>query len=172
MMHLYLGNRRDKTDEEQHLEWELEKEREQNRRYEEERLERDRQRREEIRQRVEYSYRQANTWPEALSNQSFLMHREAGYLVGVDEHAYYSQGSKACDRAIEIWPEEMAKVEEEIEALMKRANELLQGVAVAVGKRLVDEWEGEKKGDSWYGWNGIAKSLQNPDIDLDQWLNW
>lgn len=151
-----------------------------NERYLEEQLERERQwrqeeedmhqqylerQRNERKQMYEQSLRMADNWLEALEKQSQLCWREAdgGDVAG----NYFKDTSEACDWAIEIWPEESAKVQDEIEKLEKKIAELRESVRFAVGNRLANH---ERHGQD--GWRGVANILLDPAEDPESWLNW
>jgi len=162
-----------KTDREEYLEYELERERNDRRLAEEHERDLANQREKERRYKAERSYRQASTWPEALDKQASLMCREYNqYPEEPKEEDMFWTGAEACKRALAIWPEEAGKVEKEIEQLLERVEKLRQGVVEAVGIRLEAEWTGQDAGSGRAGWMGIAVSLKDPETDLDSWLDW
>ncbi|MCB0080216.1 MAG: hypothetical protein KDE47_04775 [Caldilineaceae bacterium] len=162
--------RDEKTDNERYLEQELEDER---RRREEDRQERERERnraREEMREMYEISLRSANGWHEALGNQAALMGREIDYETWADEYydgQYFSEGMRACWRAIEILEIEEAKVASEIAELEQRIEELHEAARIRTGERLRQEKQWQSS-----GWIGVATTLEDPNEDPESWLNW
>lgn len=128
-----------------------------------------------IRERMderEANFRQASTWPEALSKQATLLGQNVYLEDGSEptEDYFFTGGKEACKRALELWKEEEPKVAEQIVELERQIAALRDGIATTVGQRL--EAENEKNNR---GWASIAAALQEMHEDEDvfsDWLNW
>lgn len=112
-----------------------------------------------------HELRTASTWPETLRKQAAL-HRAEAYLDDNDDVGhYFINVTNACNRALELWNEEEAKIADQVAALLARVAELRDGVRLAVADRLDSE-----KMDS-----GVAAMLRDTPEDageLSAWLNW
>lgn len=169
-----------KTENERWLEDQLEQER-QWRREQEEQARREREaRREEARMRAQESYRQADTWPETLRKQAALMGRESAELrsfivedpelVASLSDDMFGPGAAACERALEIWKEEAAGVEQTIKDLEAEIQRLRDHVRFAVADRLDAE-----NPDGARGWQLVTRELRETPEEpgaLSRWLTW
>lgn len=153
----------------QYLEWELERERESNRRMQEEQ---DRQREERIKARNderEFYRRTAKTWPEALQKQASLCRAEAAYFIEGDPDYpddFFGPCADACDRAREIWKEVEASKQAKIEALQKQLAAVQDEIRLEVARQLASENK-----DNTSGWRHTAAVIERNE-NLDNWLNW
>lgn len=156
-----------RTENEKYLEEQLDRER-QWREEEQERWRRERERRrQEIKEDYESSLRTASDWHESLQKQSALCWREEAWFMDVDDDGFFGSNARACDFALEIWPEEAAKVQEEINSLQERIARLQESVRFAVGQRLADH-----ENNTQAGWRSVATTLLDPKEDPESWLHW
>lgn len=153
-----------KSDHERYLEDELERVK----RYNEELLQNEQQRRNdrmrEIREQSNQYYRTASNWREAIRKQGWLFDKEVA-LFPESEGDYFADGSKACKRALELWPEYEGMVSQEIKELEAKIQQLKDSIRFNIGKRLLEEGESS-------GWVAVANELQDEDLDCEEWLNW
>lgn len=125
-----------------------------------------RARREMHEQQWNNEMRTASTWPETLRKQAAL-HRAEAYLDDDNDDVgrYFTNVTITCNRALELWNEEEAKIADQVAALLARVAELHDGVRFAVA----DHLDGEGM-DS-----GVAAMLRDTPEDADElsaWLNW
>lgn len=164
-----------KSDNELYLEMELEREREW-RREEKARREQEReQRMAAIRKQAEWDARRAKTWREALRKQASLAGGEAIYeRFHWVEYAgwgtcdsYFIETRAACLRGERLLATEEARVRPQIRELERQIAELRLQARQRAGERLAQEKQWNSA-----GWAGVAQILQDPDADMDNWLNW
>lgn len=152
----------------EYLEFELEREREDRRRMEEEADERRRQRDEECRKRAEYDARHAESWPEALRKQMYLLRNEAIQWPGDDidfPDNYFGPGAEACQRALEIWKEVESANTAKIVELEAQIKAIRDGIKTQVADQL--ESEGNDKPN---GWRHVVAAIR--EEDYNSWLEW
>lgn len=131
--------------------------------------ERREQRREENRERYESDLREADDWPEALRNQIVLFGREADQEIEDlkhynDPNMYFTRGVAACRRALEIWEEEEAKIEDQTAELQRQIDALRGDLRIKVADRL----EAENP-----DYASVAGALTSYDeSEVSNWLNW
>lgn len=158
-----LDNR---TDRERYLESELSeaREREDRRNREDEQARKERM--QEYRERAESYNRSAETWPEALRKQAYLMQREANDWPEDDNDDLFAPGAAACSRALMIWSEVATEKQSAISELLNQIKAIKDGIKNEVADRL------EKEGDT-LGWKQVVSALREYDEDdLDSWLDW
>ncbi len=120
---------------------------------------------EAMRERVHRSQRTAANWPECLSKQAILFAGEAGTLDD-DGTDYFADGAAACERALVLWREEEARVQPEIENLEQQLADLRASISVSVAERLLSE-------SSNQGYKSVADALyEYDDNSCEQWLDW
>lgn len=119
------------------------------------------------RERYESSLRSASAWPDALQNQAMLCGREVHLEAADDpEDRYFSRTRDACLLAAEIWPDEEAKVQPQIDALQEQIAAIRESVRHAVAARLQGQLDTTEA-------RSVAGALVEYDEDsLDDWLNW
>lgn len=142
-------------------EYELQRERDERER---ERTEAYEKRQRDMQERISTYERTATSWPDALSKQAYLFDREADPIDEDDNISpWFAQGAAACRRALEMWSEEEAKVQPQIDALMEQVAKLRNSVRFAVADRL--DAEGHSK--------DVAGALREyTDADCGIWLDW
>ncbi len=161
----YQMNRRSDTDV-QWLEYELERYRDEERRRIDREVEQMHEERRQRRERAETRLRTADTWPQALRNQSALCWREHQQMADdPEEEDFFANSAQACERALVLWTEEEAKVAAEIQTLRARIQALQDAVRFNVGHRLAAESAAD-------GWRDVAETLQDKEADMEDWLYW
>jgi hypothetical protein len=159
---MFTRTDKDKSERENYLEYELEREREGRRQEDDRRQRESEERRAENHERWEYEARRADTWPEALEKQSMLMWREAGILQEYED-GYFEGEARACDRALELWKEIAPTKQAEIEALEKQIEAIQFGICTEVATKLAAE--GMDK-------SSVVQALGDEDVSLNNWLYW
>ena len=122
--------------------------------------ERERQRR-EWKEESHWNYRQADNWPEALSKQEGLFHAS----IDDGEETYFSDGAKACARALELWHQVEATRNSEIETLKARLDAIQVEIKTSVASLLREEGSSQ-------GWVQVASALEDDDMTPTEWLQW
>lgn len=142
-------------------EYELQRERDERER---ERTEAYETRQREMAERMHQWQRSATGWPDALSKQAYLFGQESDPIDEDDNISpWFVQGAAACRRALEMWSEEEAKAQPQIDALMEQVAKLRDSVRFAVADRL--DAEGHSK--------DVAGALREyTDADCEIWLDW
>lgn len=142
-------------------EYELQRQREEQER---ERAEAYEKRQRDMAERINTWQRSASNWPDALSKQAYLFDQEADPIDENDNISpWFANGATACRRALEIWPEEEAKVQPQVDELMTQVAKLRDSVRFAVADRL--EAEGHSK--------DVAGALrEHDDNTCGFWLDW
>lgn len=133
---------------------------EDNRRRQEDRYESDERRRRERQSEIARSFRQADTWPEALRKQASLCRAEE-----TEEDDYFTELRAACELASALWPAAEAETAPAIAELQRQIDALTDQVARTVAGRLTEQ-------DASSAATEIANLMLDPDTDLDEWLNW
>ena len=142
-------------------EYELQRERDERER---DRTEAYESRQREMEERMNAWRRSATGWPDALSKQAYLFGQESDPIDENDNISpWFSQGAAACRRAIEIWGEEEAKVQPQIDELMAQVATLRDTVRFSVADRL--EAEGYSRDVA-----GALREFTEGDCEL--WLDW
>lgn len=153
-----------KSDNERYLEDELERAK----RHNEKLILAEQQRRDdrmrEIREQSNQYCRTASNWREAIRKQKRLFDEEVALFPGT-ESDYIADGSKACERALELWPEYEGMVSQEIKELEAKIQQLKDSIRFNIGKQLLKEGKSS-------GWVVVANELQDKDLDCEEWLNW
>lgn len=133
--------------------------------YQEQTERRREQRQEENRESYEYSLRQANDWPEALTKQIALFGREADDEVkDEDPEMYFTKNVLACQRALEIWQEEETLIDDQVAELQRQISALRDGLRAKVASRL------EAENPDYASVAGAIEAI--PEIEVSSWLNW
>ena len=153
-----------KTENEQALEWKLERCREQERRQGEEDSQRSREEAKRMRERIEENLRSADSWPEALRKQAHLYSKEARQYTPDDEpDDYFGSGAEACERALVIGVEGKQSRHVEVDEIQKRLDAIQEEIRLAVADRLMGESENPN-------WREVASAIRSGDYW--NWLNW
>jgi hypothetical protein len=132
------------------------------RRDQEQRWEYEQLRRRERQAEIARSFRQAETWPEALRKQASLCR------VEIDPEAcgdYFAQMVTACELAGELWTAAEAAAAPAIAELQRQINDLQAQVQRTVAADLAEQSQTSAAQE-------IAMLMLDPDTDLDEWLNW
>ena len=166
-------DKKNTSDNERYLEQELYDAREQLERDRQEREREFQERRAEERERWNGNMRTANTWPESLVKQSHLFSHEVEYEydpTGETGHRsreddYFAQSKDACDRAYELWHKNAAYFAAEKKQITERLVQIDRQIRHYVAQDLLAERKTE-------GWVSVANTLQDPDADPSEWLNW
>lgn len=112
--------------------------------------------------------RTATTWPAALRKQAALFALEATINCGYDDSIgdEFRAWQHACERALELWPEEASKLNDQIAPLKAQLDALLNSIRFSVADRLEAEMPGAAK--------VVAQALRDysEDDDLSEWLHW
>ena len=106
------------------------------------------------------SFRQADTWPEALIKQAGLCRREE-----TEEDYYFTELRKACETASELWSAAEAEASSDIAELQRQIDAMTAQIARTVAARL-------SAADSSSAAAEIALLMLDPDTSLDEWLTW
>ena len=106
------------------------------------------------------SFRQADTWPEALIKQAGLCRREE-----TEEDDYFTELRKACETASELWAAAEAEASSDIAELQRQIDAMTAQIARTVAARL-------SAADSSSAAAEIASLMLDPDTSLDEWLTW
>lgn len=130
------------------------------RRDQEQRWEYEQLRRREQQAEIARSFRQADTWPEALSKQAGLCRREE-----TEEDDYFTELRKACETASALWAAAEAEASSDIAELQRQIDAMTAQIARTVAARL-------SAADSSSAAAEIASLMLDPDTSLDEWLNW
>lgn len=159
-MFTYRDNR---TPNERALEYELQEMREREERRQREAEQEREERRREFRARLEEAERSADTWPEALRKQTYLLRRE---VSGVEDEAsldhFFEHSARACEAALAHWQHVESGVAEQIATLEARIAQLRDGVRLRVADHLEAEGSAE--------WKQIAYALREETIE--RFLQW
>jgi hypothetical protein len=133
---------------------------EDNRRQQEQRYESDQRRRRERQSEIARSFRQAETWPEALRKQASLCRAEE-----TEEDDYFTEMVAACELATDLWVDVGLAAAPAIAELERQIDALKAGIASTVADRLTEASASSAALE-------IASLMLDPDTDLDEWLNW
>lgn len=117
-------------------------------------------RRRERQSEIARSFRQAETWPEALRKQASLCRAE-----GTEEDDYFTEMVAACELASALWPAAELEVSPAIAELQRQIDALNAQVQRTVADRLTEASASSAALE-------IVSLMLDPDTDLDEWLNW
>lgn len=106
------------------------------------------------------SFRQADTWPEALKKQAVLCRSEE--IEGDD---YFTEVRAACELASALWSAAETETAPAIAELQRQIDALTYQIARTVADRLTEQ-------DASSAALDIANLMLDPDTDLNEWLNW
>ncbi len=142
-------------------EYELQRQREEQER---ERTEAYEKRQRDMAERMNEWRRSASNWPDALSKQAYLFDQESDPIDENDTISpWFANGARACRRALEMWHEEEAKVQPQIDELMAQVAKLRESVRFTIADRL--EAEGHD--------SNVAGALRKYDDNTcEYWLDW
>lgn len=115
------------------------------------------------------------SWPQALKLQAGRCRLEANLTnIDTEDSSYWTSGAAACEKALELWSEEMGKVAvqrdrviHQIAELMEQKRRLRRSVAVAVADRLKNEGD---TGEAMVA--GALRDLNEEGGELNGWVNW
>lgn len=160
-----IYDRDTRTDRERALEYELDRYREAD---EQRRARQDREwdeQRRETRERIEQAERSADTWPEALRKNVYLLRREVSDVPDeTDLDNFFEHSAEACQYALALWRERELAVAEQIAALEAQIAALRDGVRLAVAEAL------DADGHNRAACRQVASALR--EMTPEQFLQW
>jgi hypothetical protein len=131
------------------------------RRDQEQRWEHEQLRRRERQAEIARSFRQADTWPEALGKQASLCRVE----IDPEVDDYFAEMVAACELATDLWVAAGTAAAPAIAELQRQIDDLKAQVQRTVAADLMEQNPSSAALE-------IAQLMLDPDTDLDEWLNW
>ena len=131
------------------------------RRDQEQRWEYEQLRRREQQAEIARSFRQADSWPEALRKQASLCRAE----IDPEVDDYFAEMVAACELAGQLWTAAEAAAAPAIAELQRQIDDLQAQVQRTVAADLAEQSQTSAAQE-------IAMLMLDPDTSLDEWLTW